>query len=49
MGNRGSGGELVKNEEGLLGIVTDPNFADNGWLYVYWMPHDSINRDKQIG
>src|SRR4029453_8418493 len=26
MGNRGSGDELIKNEEGLLGIVTDPNF-----------------------
>ncbi|TCO53777.1 ThuA domain-containing protein [Actinocrispum wychmicini] len=49
MGNRGSGGELVKNEEGLLGIVPDPNFAANGWLYVYWMPHDSIDRVKQVG
>lgn len=49
MGNRGSGSELVKNEEGLLGIVADPKFAENGWLYVYWMPHDSIDRDKRIG
>ncbi|WP_291414232.1 ThuA domain-containing protein [Actinophytocola sp.] len=49
MGNRGSGSELVKNEEGLLGIVPDPNFADNGWLYVYWMPHESIDRDNRIG
>ncbi|GAB3894810.1 hypothetical protein GCM10029964_073810 [Kibdelosporangium lantanae] len=49
MGNRGSGDELVKNEEGLLGIVPDPNFAQNGWLYVYWMPHDSIDRVKQVG
>jgi glucose/arabinose dehydrogenase/PKD repeat protein/type 1 glutamine amidotransferase len=49
MGNRGSGTELVKNEEGLLGIVLDPDFARNGWLYVYWMPHESIDRDKQIG
>jgi glucose/arabinose dehydrogenase len=49
MGNRGSGTELVKNEEGLLGIVPDPNFAQNGWLYVYWMPHASIDREKQIG
>jgi hypothetical protein len=44
MGNRGSGSELVKNEEGLLGIVPDPAFARTGWLYVYWMPHDSIDR-----
>ncbi|WP_030490313.1 ThuA domain-containing protein [Micromonospora chokoriensis] len=49
MGNRGSGSELVKNEEGLLGIVPDPAFAENGWLYVYWMPHDSIDRVKRVG
>ncbi|GGN99167.1 hypothetical protein GCM10010112_92730 [Actinoplanes lobatus] len=49
MGNRGSGSELVKNEEGLLGIVPDPRFAENGWLYVYWMPHESIDRVKRIG
>jgi glucose/arabinose dehydrogenase/type 1 glutamine amidotransferase len=49
MGNRGSGSELVKNEEGLLGIVPDPMFAENGWLYVYWMPHDSVDRTKRVG
>jgi PKD repeat protein/glucose/arabinose dehydrogenase/type 1 glutamine amidotransferase len=49
MGNRGSGSELVKNEEGLLGIVADPKFAENGWLYVYWMPHASIDREKRTG
>ncbi|WP_308121243.1 ThuA domain-containing protein [Paractinoplanes bogorensis] len=49
MGNRGSGDELVKNEEGLLGIVPDPSFEQNGFLYVYWMPHESIDRDKRIG
>ncbi|MGH3434255.1 MAG: ThuA domain-containing protein, partial [Thermocrispum sp.] len=49
MGNRGSGSELVKNEEGLLGIVPDPQFASNGWLYVYWMPHDSIDRENRVG
>ena len=49
MGNRGSGDELVKNEEGLVGMTLDPNFATNGYFYVFWMPHDSINRDTQIG
>ncbi|MEV0154087.1 ThuA domain-containing protein [Micromonospora sp. NPDC050686] len=49
MGNRGSGSELVKNEEGLIGITLDPKFAQNGWVYVYWMPHESIDRDKRIG
>ncbi len=49
MGNRGSGDELVKNEEGLLGIVPDPNFEENNWIYVYWMPHESIDREKRTG
>ncbi|GAA2117290.1 ThuA domain-containing protein [Actinomadura alba] len=49
MGNRGSGDELVKNEEGLVGITLDPKFAQNGWVYAYWMPHESIDRDKRIG
>jgi glucose/arabinose dehydrogenase/type 1 glutamine amidotransferase len=49
MGNRGSGGELTKNEEGLLGITPDPNFAKNNWLYVYWMPHSSIDRETHMG
>ncbi|WP_306211100.1 ThuA domain-containing protein [Actinoplanes sp. RD1] len=49
MGNRGSGSELVKNEEGLLGIVADPAFQSNGWIYVYWMPHESIDREKRTG
>ncbi|MGI5229749.1 ThuA domain-containing protein [Actinoallomurus sp. CA-142502] len=49
MGNRGSGDELVKNEEGLVGITLDPKFQQNGWIYVYWMPHESIDRDKQLG
>lgn len=49
MGNRGSGSELVKNEEGLLGIVPDPDFAQNRWIYVYWMPHESIDRESRVG
>lgn len=49
MGNRGSGSELVKNEEGLLGIVPDPDFADNNYLYVYWMPHESVDRERRVG
>ena len=49
MGNRGSGDELVKNEEGLVGITLDPKFEQNGWIYIYWMPHESVDRDKQTG
>ncbi|WP_324649951.1 ThuA domain-containing protein [Georgenia sp. H159] len=48
-GNRGSGGELVKSEEGLFGIEPDPDFAENNWLYVYWMPYDSIDTENQVG
>lgn len=48
-GNRGSGGELVKSEDGLVGIALDPDFAENGWVYVYWMPYESIDRDLRIG
>ncbi|MFI9452279.1 ThuA domain-containing protein [Amycolatopsis sp. NPDC052450] len=49
MGNRGSGDELVKNEEGLLGLVLDPKFSENGFMYAYWMPHASVDIDKRIG
>ncbi|PWD51252.1 PKD domain-containing protein [Serinibacter arcticus] len=28
------------NEDGLLGITLDPNFSDNGWVYLYWSPTD---------
>ncbi|WP_166848300.1 ThuA domain-containing protein [Isoptericola sp. BMS4] len=49
MGNRGSGSELVKNEEGLIGITLDPKFDENGWVYVFWMPHESIDRERRVG
>ncbi|MEV1286098.1 ThuA domain-containing protein [Micromonospora sp. NPDC049679] len=49
MGNRGSGDELVKNEEGLVGITLDPKFEQNGSIFIYWMPHESIDRDKRTG
>lgn len=26
------------NEDGLLGVVLDPDFATNGWIYLYWAP-----------
>ncbi|WP_098464169.1 ThuA domain-containing protein [Isoptericola jiangsuensis] len=28
------------NEDGLTGVVLDPDFADNGWVYLYWSPQD---------
>lgn len=26
------------NEDGLLGLVLDPDFGENGWVYAYWAP-----------
>lgn len=47
-GNKGGGGELVKNEEGLLGIELDPDFMTNGWVYLHYTPHSEINRDTRM-
>ncbi|PSL06983.1 glucose/arabinose dehydrogenase [Haloactinopolyspora alba] len=32
-------------EDGLLGIALDPNFADNGYLYVYYSPASEDDTD----
>ncbi len=48
-GNKGGGGELVKIEEGLVGIVLDPDFAENNWIYLHWTPHSEINRETHMG
>ncbi|GAA3213898.1 ThuA domain-containing protein [Oerskovia jenensis] len=31
-------GVTQANEDGLLGLVLDPDFGENGWLYAYWSP-----------
>lgn len=33
-------------EDGLVGLTLDPNFADNGWIYLYYSPpgDEEINR-----
>ncbi|GAA1875395.1 ThuA domain-containing protein [Myceligenerans crystallogenes] len=28
------------NEDGLTGVVLDPDFAANGWIYLFWSPQD---------
>jgi cytochrome c len=33
--------EKTKMEDGLLGIILDPNFITNGWLYLYYSPPES--------
>ncbi|WP_394814682.1 ThuA domain-containing protein [Streptomyces millisiae] len=47
-GNKGGGEELVKNEEGLLGIALDPDFLDNNWIYLHWTPHSEIDREARV-
>jgi type 1 glutamine amidotransferase len=32
-------------EDGLMGIALDPNFATNGWVYVYYAPDAPNNSD----
>jgi glucose/arabinose dehydrogenase len=37
------------NERGLLGTAVDPDFASNGWIYVYYttpspVPHNRVSR-----
>ncbi|WP_432122544.1 ThuA domain-containing protein [Streptomyces sp. S1] len=46
-GNKGGGDELVKNEEGLLGIELDPRFEGNGWVYLHYTPHARIDRNTR--
>jgi glucose/arabinose dehydrogenase/type 1 glutamine amidotransferase len=48
-GNKGPGDEFIKSEEGLVGITLDPKFEKNGWIYVYWMPHRTIDRTRRVG
>ncbi|WP_326609671.1 ThuA domain-containing protein [Streptomyces scopuliridis] len=47
-GNKGGGDELIKVEEGLLGIELDPAFETNGWVYLHYTPHSQLNRDTQM-
>jgi glucose/arabinose dehydrogenase/type 1 glutamine amidotransferase len=48
-GNKGGGPESNKTEEGLVGITLDPRFATNNRIYVYYMPHSSIDRTNRVG
>ncbi|HWM10817.1 MAG TPA: family 16 glycoside hydrolase, partial [Solirubrobacteraceae bacterium] len=47
-GDSGSGDELRKKEEGLVGITLDPNFTENGWIYAHWTPWDTVDFDSHI-
>ncbi len=43
-GNRGGGDERTKTEHGLLGITLAPDFMESEHIYVYWVPHETVNR-----
>ncbi|WP_411115124.1 ThuA domain-containing protein [Streptomyces sp. 029-5] len=47
-GNKGGGDELIKVEEGLLGIELDPAFETNGFVYLHYTPHSQLNRDTRM-
>ncbi|TDB75510.1 ThuA domain-containing protein [Micromonospora sp. KC723] len=34
------------NEDGLIGIRLDPDFATNGWVYLYYAPNDGVARNR---
>ncbi|MET8252981.1 ThuA domain-containing protein [Micromonospora sp. NPDC005197] len=33
------------NEDGLIGIRLDPDFATNKWVYLYYAPNDGVTRN----
>ncbi|MEV1331185.1 ThuA domain-containing protein [Micromonospora costi] len=33
------------NEDGLIGIRLDPDFATNNWVYLYYAPNDGVARN----
>ena len=48
-GDSGGGDELVKKEEGLLGIALDPNFDTNKYIYLHYTPYTAVDFVKHIG
>lgn len=45
-GNRGGDG-VDRSEEGLVGIALDPDFLDNGWIYLHYTPHEKLDADAR--
>jgi glucose/arabinose dehydrogenase len=49
------GGVFTQGEAGLLGLALDPNFAQNGFVYLYWTasgsggPVNRIERYREVG
>lgn len=36
----------IEEEDGLMGIALDPNFAENRWVYLYYAPPDGPPRNQ---
>ncbi|MGC4852757.1 ThuA domain-containing protein [Micromonospora sp. DT4] len=36
---------FTDNEDGLIGIRLDPDFATNKWVYLYYAPNDNVTRN----
>ena len=48
-GHSGGGDELIKKEEGLIGIALDPNFDTNKYVYLHYTPYTKVDFVKHIG
>jgi cytochrome c len=33
-------GEITEGEDGLQGVILDPDYANNNWIYLYYSPKD---------
>lgn len=36
----------IAQEDGMMGLTLDPNFADNGWIYLYYSPPEGEPRNQ---
>lgn len=39
--------EVEKSNEGLLGIALAPDFMETGHIYLYWTPHETVDRQSR--
>jgi glucose/arabinose dehydrogenase len=36
----------IEEEDGLMGLAFDPNFTENGWIYLYYAPPEGPPRNQ---
>jgi len=39
---------VTVNEDGLLGIALDPNFATNNWIYLFYSPQPATANEQHV-